>query len=91
MRNYFLIFLFVPLVFFGQITLDKAPEDFQLFPRDASNNASVVYSGKISDDVDKELKLKVFKDDLLVFEKTSKIHNKKFEISSIIKAGSVSI
>ena len=87
MRNYFLIFLFVPLVFFGQITFDKAPEDFQLFPRDASNNASVVYSGKISDDVDKELKLIVFKDDLLVFEKTSKIHNKKFEISLIIKAG----
>lgn len=88
MRNFFLVLLFIPVVFFGQINFDKAPEDFQLFPRNNNNNATVIFSGNFKEVIEfKELKLKVFKDDLLVSEKTLEIINKKFEISSIIEAG----
>ena len=88
MRNLFLLLLFIPIVLFGQINFDQAPEDFQLFPRDKNNNATVILSGNFKEVIDfEELKLKVFKDDLLVHEKTLEIINKKFETSSIIKAG----
>ena len=88
MRNFFLILLFIPCVLFDQINFDRVPEDFQFFPRNKNNNANVIFSGNFKEVTDfQKLKLKVFKDDLLVSEKTLEIINKKFEISSIIEAG----
>ena len=88
MGKFFLIILFIPCVFFGQINFDRVPEDFQLFPRNKNNNANVIFSGNFKEFIDfQELKLKVFKDNLLVSEKTLEIIDKKFTISSIIEAG----
>ena len=74
---------------FGQeINFDISPEDYQLFPRDLNNLASVIFSGIISDETElKRLKLKVFKDDVLIDEKFLKIADKKFKITSKIEAG----
>ena len=88
MRNFFLVLLFIPCVLFDQINFDRVPEDFQFFPRNKNNNANVIFSGNFKEVTDfQELKLKAFKDGLLVSEKTLEIINKKFEISSIIEAG----
>ena len=49
MKKFLLILLSVPSIIFGQIIFDKAPENFQLFPRNDDNEASVFFSGSISD------------------------------------------
>ena len=74
---------------FGQeINFDISPEDYQLYPRDLNNLASVIFSGSISDETElNRLKLKVFKDDILIDEKFLKIADKKFKIISKIEAG----
>ena len=88
MNKLILLSLFIPLFSLGQINFQKVPKDFQLFPRDENNNSLVVFSGNINEgSVDYKLKLKVFKDDTLINEKSLEIIDKKFKISSIIKAG----
>ena len=88
MRKLILLLLFIPLISFGQINFQKVPKDFQLFPRDENNNSLVVFSGNISEDSDDlKLRLKVFKDDILINEKSLEIIDKKFKTSSVIKAG----
>ena len=61
MKKFFLVLLSVPSFIFGQIIFDKAPENFQLFPRNDDNLAFVVFSGSISDNTFNHFKLKVFK------------------------------
>ena len=74
--------------FSQEINFDISPEDYQLFPRDLNDLASVIFSGSISDETQlKQLKLKVFKDDVLIDEKFFKIADKKFKITSKIEAG----
>ena len=43
MRKILLILLSLPALLFDQIIFDKAPEDFQLFPRNENNKASVFF------------------------------------------------
>lgn len=87
------ILLFLSLLLgmnnFGQeINFDISPEDYQLFPRDVNNLASVIFSGSLSDETKlKQLKLKVFKDDVLIDEKSLEIIDKKFNDSITIEAG----
>ena len=84
----FLSLLLVTNNFGQEINFDISPEDYQLFPRDLNNLASVIFSGSISDETElKRLKLKVFKDDFLIDEKSLKISDKKFKITSKIEAG----
>ena len=86
-KNIFLILLF-PLFLFGQINFKQVPKDYQLFPRNENNEAYVIFSGNFVDSTDVyELKLKLFKDDILINEKFLNIVNNNFEISSTIKAG----
>ena len=88
MKKLILLLLFIPLFSFGQINFQKVPKDFQLFPRDENNNSYVVFSGNISENSeDLKLKLKVFKDDILINEKSLEIIDKKFKSTSTIKAG----
>ena len=88
MKKLILLFLYIPLISFGQINFQKVPKDFQLFPRDENNNSLVVFSGNISKGSDDlKLTLKVFKDDILINEKSLDIIDNKFKSSSVIKAG----
>ena len=88
MKKLILLLLYIPLTSFGQINFQKVPKDFQLFPRDENNNSLVVFSGNISKDSDDlKLTLKVFKDDILINEKSLDIIDNKFKSSSVIKAG----
>ena len=88
MKKLFILLLFIPLFSFSQINFQKVPKDFQLFPRDENNNSHVVFSGNISENSeDLKLKLKVFKDDILINEKSLEIIDKKFKSTSTIKAG----
>jgi len=87
MKKLFLFLMLVPLVTFGQINFDKVPEDFQLFPRDTSNKASVSFSGNILDDNYKKFKLKIYKDGSFYDEKNIEIINKKFDFNTTIEAG----
>jgi len=49
-----------------QLKLDKGPEDYQLFARDKNDSATVLFSGKVTDDAKfNELRLKVYKDGIL--------------------------
>jgi hypothetical protein len=88
MKKLIFLLLYIPLTSFGQINFQKVPKDFQLFPRDENNNSLVVFSGNISKDSDDlKLTLKVFKDDILINEKSLDIIDNKFKSSSVIKAG----
>ena len=88
MKKLILLLLYIPLTSFGQINFQKVPKDFQLFPRDENNNSLVVFSGNISKDSDDlKLTLKVFKDDILINEKSLDIIDNKFKSSSVIKLG----
>lgn len=87
MKNLLFLLLLIPLSSFGQLNFQNVPKDFQLFPRDDNNNSLVVFSGNIYEDSDDfKLKLKVFKDDVLINEKSLEIIDKKFKTSSVIKA-----
>ena len=82
MKKLILLLLYIPLTSFGQINFQKVPKDFQLFPRDENNNSLVVFSGNISKDSDDlKLTLKVFKDDILINEKSLDIIDNKFKSS----------
>ena len=71
-----------------QLKLDKGPEDYQLFARDKNDKATVLFSGKVTDDAKfNELRLKVYKDGVLYDNKSVKIENREFKFSSIIQAG----
>ena len=87
----FLTILFISLgssSYTQQLKLEKSPEENQLFARDNNNNASVVFSGTVSGDTEfNKLSLKVYKDEILYEEIVAEIENKKFNFSSIIKAG----
>ena len=88
MKKLILLLLYISLTSFGQINFQKVPKDFQLFPRDENNNSLVVFSGNISKGSDDlQLTLKVFKDDILINEKSLDIIDNKFKSSSVIKAG----
>lgn len=91
MKKLVLLLFLINLGFFSysqNIEFNKLPEDYQLFPRDDSNKASVVFSGTYNGGLEiAQLKLKVFKNGVLYDQKKSKIQNKTFTISSLIKAG----
>ena len=71
-----------------QLKLDKGPEDYQLFARDKNDSATVLFSGRVTDDAKfNELRLKVYKDGILYDNKSVKIENRGFKFSSIIQAG----
>lgn len=53
-------------LFSQEITFTKAPEDYLLYARDASNTAKVILSGRVKDKTkQKNYVLKVFRDDEL--------------------------
>ena len=89
MKKFFLVLLSVPSFIFGQIIFDKAPENFQLFPRNDDNLAFVVFSGSISDNTFNHFKLKVFKNGSFYGQKNIEITNKKFAFNVTIEAGLV--
>ena len=84
-----IFFLFIISFSYAQdLNFEKSPENYQLYPRDKNNKASVVFSGIITEKNElNELELKVYKDEALYESKFIKIENKKFEFSYIINAG----
>ncbi|MDN3667359.1 sialate O-acetylesterase [Algibacter miyuki] len=86
---FFFAFTFLATSLFAQqIRLNEAPEDLQLYARDTSNTAEVAVSGEVKGEPDfKAFTLKVFKDNALYDTKSDTLKNKKFSVSSTIKAG----
>ncbi len=84
-----IFFLFIISFSYAQdLNFEKSPEDYQLYPRDKNNKASVIFSGITTEKNElNELELKVYKNEALYESKFIKIENKKFEFSYIINAG----
>lgn len=85
----FTLFLGTSLVGFSQeIKFREAPEDYQLYARDSSNTADVLFTGQLKkNSLLKELKLKVFQNKILLLTQEIVVKNNKFSSTTNIDAG----
>tara|TARA_R110002049_G_scaffold239228_1_gene412303 strand:+ start:305 stop:1783 length:1479 start_codon:yes stop_codon:yes gene_type:complete len=90
-KLYFILFIFLGqgiTSFSQELKFYNLPENYQLYARDSSNNASVLISGEVIGVPDfKKLTLKVFKNDVLFDSKEDTLQNKKFSITTKVDAG----
>lgn len=89
MKYFQLLFFFLSMSLFSQeITFTKAPEDYQLYARDASNTAKVILSGRVKDKTkQKNYVLKVFKNDELYDTQKTRLKKNSFLFTTKIEAG----
>jgi hypothetical protein len=79
---------FISSMYSQEIIFSKAPEDYQLYPRNNKNTAEVVFSGEIQGKAKfKKYVLKVFKDNELFDTQKTRLKNKKVLFSTEIHAG----